>query len=111
MTEKPSTPTNRPMRAPSLSAESPSKQRALSARCCGAEIVAAGDEALGFREFGVVIVVDGGQRFAFFHGVAYALAEFETDAMVDGVFLFFPAAAERGQGDYELFAIVCGDDP
>src|ERR1700730_7844361 len=98
------------MKAPSSSAENLPNKRALLARCFCAEIVAAGDEALGFRELGVVIVVDGGERVAFFHGVADALAEFEADAVVDGVFFFCATAAEHGEGDAELLAVRSRDE-
>ena len=46
---------------------------------------------LRFSQTCVGIVMDCGQRFAFFHAVANALVEFQADARVDLVFLLFAA--------------------
>src|ERR1700682_102038 len=53
--------------------------------------------------------MDGGEGFTFFDAVADALVKFETDGMIDGIFLFLAAAAENGQGNAELLAICSGD--
>src|SRR6266704_5410095 len=71
--------------------------------------IVAGDERLRFGQSGVVIVMNCGQRFGFFHAVADALVEFEPDAMIDLVFLFLAAAAEDGQRDAKLLAVGASD--
>ena len=50
------------------------------------------------------------ERLAFFYAVADAFVKFEADGVVDGVFLFFAAAAEGGESGTKLFAICGGEE-
>src|SRR5260370_37416992 len=71
--------------------------------------IVSGDERLRFGQSGVVIVMNCGQRFGFFHAVADALVEFEPDAMIDLVLFFLAAAAKHGQHDAKLLAVGASD--
>src|SRR5580658_10131094 len=85
-------------------------ERQLFSRRGAADFVAGSDQALCFGQLCAAIVMNCGERFAFFYGVADAFVEFEADGVVDGVFLFFAATAQHGQGVPQLFAICCGDE-
>ena len=50
------------------------------------------------------------ERLAFFYAIADAFVEFEADSVVDGVFLFFAAAAESGESGAKLFAVYRGEE-
>src|SRR5258706_7903914 len=73
-------------------------------------VIAAGNQALRFRQLGVAIVMNCGERFAFFRAVANALVKFETYAVIDLVFLFFAAAAQHGERNAEALAVRTGDE-
>jgi len=51
-----------------------------------------------------------GERLAFFYAIADAFVKFEADGVVDGVFLFFAAAAEGSESGAQLFAICGGEE-
>ena len=74
------------------------------------DVIAGGNQILRFRQLGVAIVMNCGQRFALFHAAADAFVKFESDAVIDLVFLFFAAAAKHGEGDAEAFAVGPGDE-
>src|SRR5580698_2952032 len=85
-------------------------ERQFFARRGSADFVAGRDQALRFGQLCAAIVMNCGERLAFFYTVADAFVEFEADGVVDGVFLFFAAAAQHGQGCPELFAIRRDDE-
>ena len=88
-----------------MSAENPPNQRALLARCFRAEIVAAGDEALGFREFGVVIVVDGGQPLSCRNPITDLLVQNDSHGRIHGVFFALASPAQNDASRAELLAL------
>src|SRR5208282_918950 len=98
----------KPPASPSL-IENASNERQLFARLASADFVAGSDQVLRLGQLSVAIVMNCDKRFAFFYTVADALMEFEPDGMVDGVFLFFAAAAKRRKSSAKLFAIRPGD--
>src|SRR6266849_4598279 len=75
-----------------------------------ANLITLRNESLRFAKFGVAIVMNRGQRFSFFHAIADAFVKFEADAVIDLVFLFLAATAERGQRDSKLLAVCSGDE-
>src|SRR5271167_463855 len=96
--------------ARALSPENSPNQRQLFARRSPTDLVAVGDEALRFGQLCAAIVMNCGQWLAFFYAVSDAFVEFEADCMVDGIFLFFAAAAEHGEGGAKLLAVCCRDE-
>src|ERR1700722_202111 len=92
----------------SLSPENATNERVLAGRGF-TNFVAIGDESFGFGQLCAAIVMNCGERLALFYVVADALVKFESDGVVDGVFLFLAAAAEGSESGAELFAIRCGD--
>src|SRR6476660_7493745 len=68
------------------------------------------NQALRFRQLGVAIVMDRGERFALFHAGADALVKFESHAVIDLVFLFFAAPAKHGERDAEALAVRPRDE-
>src|SRR6266849_2215430 len=75
-----------------------------------ANLITLRNESLRFAKFGVAIVMNRGQRFSLFHAIADAFVKFEADAVIDLVFLFLAATAERGQRDSKLLAVCSGDE-
>src|SRR6267142_1257036 len=67
------------------------------------------DQSLSVGKPSISIVANRGQGFAFFDAIADALVKSQSDGVVDGIFLFFAAAAENGQGDAELLAVGARD--
>src|SRR5258708_6132453 len=114
ITAMPSTPVKRPMNTPLQttysSANHAPHQRPLFARSFLANLITVRDTALRFGKFGVAIVMNRGQRFSLFHAIADPLVEFEPDAVIDLVFLFFTASAEHGERDAKLLAVGAGDE-
>jgi hypothetical protein len=58
-------------------------------------VVAGGNQAASFGQFGVAIVTNCGQRFSFFHAAADALVEFQSDAVVNLVIDSSPQSGQR----------------
>src|SRR5712692_6528931 len=114
ITVMPSTPVKRPMNTSlhtaNSSANHPAHQRPLLARSFLADVITVRDAALRFGKFGVAIVMNRGQRFSLFHAIADALVEFEPNAVIDLVFLLFPASAEQRERDAKLLAVGAGDE-
>src|SRR6267143_1502787 len=114
ITAMPSTPVKRPMNTSlhtaNSSANHPAHQRPLLARSFLADVITVLDAALRFGKFGVAIVMNRGQRFSLFHAIADPLVEFEPNAVIDLVFLFFAASAEHGERDAKLLAVGAGDE-
>src|ERR1700676_1855045 len=125
---RPSTPLKRPMRGP-LSAKqvyseqvkpqsltpmlgpdnAPNEREAFPGRDF-ADFVAGSDETPRLGQLCAAIVMNCDERLAFFYAVADAFVEFEADGVVNGVFLFFAAAAEGCERSTKLLAIRCGDE-
>src|SRR3984893_15551859 len=61
-----------------------------------------------FPQLGAAIVMNRGQRFAFFYAIADALVKFQADSVVDVIFLGLPSSAEHRQCDAKLFAVGAG---
>src|SRR6267143_1702545 len=114
ITAMPSTPVKRPMNTSlhtaNSSANHPAHKRPLLARSFLADVITVRDAALRFGKFGVAIVMNRGQRFSLFHAIADALVEFEPNAVIDLVFLLFPASAEQRERDAKLLAVGAGDE-
>src|SRR5882762_1947441 len=114
ITAMPSTPVKRPMNTSlhtaNSSANHPAHKRPLLARSFLADVITVRDAALRFGKFGVAIVMNRGQRFSLFHAIADALVEFEPNAVIDLVFLLFPASAEHRERDAKLLAVGAGDE-
>ena len=130
MVSRPSTPVKRPIRGPlSVSAElvsskhgqakplapvlrpdNAANEREAFAWRDFADFVTLSNETLRFGQLCAAIVMNCDERLAFFYAVANAFVKFKADGVVDGVFLFFAAAAESGEGGTELFAICCGNE-
>src|SRR5580692_3697907 len=89
--------------------ENAPNKRQRFARRGFANFVAGSNQALRLGQLCAVIVMNCGERLAFFYTVADAFVEFEADGVVDGVFLFFAATAQHGQGGAQLFAICRGN--
>src|SRR5437763_3989130 len=112
ITAMPSTPVHLPMSHPPaivLRADDPARQWWFFLRSLFANEIAAGDEYLRFGKLCVAIVVNGGQRFTDFHAISDSFVEFQTDAMIDLVFLLFASAAKHGERDAESLAVGAGD--
>src|SRR6267378_2257930 len=109
ITAMPSTPVKRPMNTPlqttDSSANHAAHQRPLFARSFFADVITVRDASLRFGKFGAAIVMNRGQRFSLFHAIADPLVEFEPNAVIDLVFLFFAASAEHGERDAKLLAV------
>src|SRR5580704_14574730 len=130
MVSRPSTPVKRPIRGPlSVSTEQLSSVQVTAKSPASplnpdnaanerepfpwrnfADFVAGGDEALRFGQLCAAIVMNCDERLAFFYAVTDAFVKFEADGVVNGVFLFFAAAAEGGESGAKLFAICGGEE-
>src|SRR6266478_5245600 len=101
---------NTPLQTTDSSANQAAHQRPLFSRSFFANEITLRNASLRFAKFGVAIVMNRGQRFSLFHAIADAFVEFEADAVIDLVFLFLAATAERGQRDSKLLAVCSGDE-
>src|SRR6266478_4740042 len=101
---------NTPLQTTDSSANQAAHQRPLFSRSFFANVITLRNEPLRFAKFAVAIVMNRGQRFSFFHAIADASVKFEADAVIDLVFLFLAATAERGQRDSKLLAVCSGDE-
>src|SRR5712692_8276200 len=88
-----------------LRAQNVTDQRPLFPWWVLSDMIATRNQALGFRQLGVAIVMNCGERFALFHAGTDALVEFESYAVIDLVFLLLTAAAEHGERDAEALAV------
>src|SRR5260370_1165427 len=79
ITAIPSIPVKRPMNTPLQSSDSSANQTAhqslLFSRSFCANVITVRDTVLGFGKFGVLIVMNCGQRFFLFHVIANAFVE------------------------------------
>src|SRR5260370_27233064 len=114
ITAMPSTPVKRPMNTPlqttDSSANHAAHQRPLFARSFFADVITVRDASLRFGKFGAAIVMNRGQRFSLFHAIADPLVEFEPDAVIDLVFLFFTASAVHRDPGAKLLALGAVDE-
>src|SRR5580693_1680606 len=94
---------------PALRPENAPNERQLFARRQFADLIAVRDKALRFDQLCAAIVMNCDETVAFFYAVTDAFVEFEADGVIDTVFLFLAAAAERGKSRAKLFAIRCRD--
>src|SRR5229473_7617476 len=101
---------NTPLQTTDSSANQVAHQGPLFSRSFFANVITLRNEPLRFAKFGVAIVMNRGQRFSLFHAIADPLVEFEADAVIDLVFLFFAASAEHGERDAKLLAVGAGDE-
>ncbi len=61
------------------------------------------------RQFVRVVVVEGGNRFAGFDGVAEFFPQLQADGVVNKVVLFVSAAAQKEAGQADLFTVNAVD--
>src|SRR6266849_7617351 len=93
-----------------LRAQNVTDQRPLFPWWVLSDMIATRNQALGFRQLGVAIVMNCSERFAFFHAVTDALVKFESYAVIDPVFLLLAAAAAHGERNAESLAVSAGDE-
>src|SRR4029077_14556663 len=107
ITAMPSTPVHLPMNNPptiDLGADNPTNQGQRRSGWLLADQITSGDQTSCFDKPRVGIVMDGGQRFIFFHAIADALMGFEPTRMVDGILFFLAPASQNRKSDAKLVA-------